>query len=340
MKNTLGSARGSPTQTDVARRAGVSRALVSLVLRGGAHVKEDKRTAVLTAMRDLGYRANGPAQLLAAKRTRLIGVLAQDLRNPFYGEVIEGIQDAARSHNYRILVNTGHGKPSQEAEVVETFLELRVDGLILIHPLVSDDDLARIAQTVPTVVVGRDTSSMGIDSVEADEMAGGTMATQHLIGLGHRRIVYVNVAPDVQSWSSRQRSGGYLSAMAAAGLETLMIEVVSEGVLPSLTALFRSAKLAPTAFFAYNDMTATSLERTLRTMGLRTPEDVAVVGYDNTILASAGSIGLTSVDQSRAHHGNLALDMVLERINGREPLRHHTFVPQLIVRESTDFMFG
>ena len=140
---------------DVAARAGVSRALVSLVMRTSPKVSEKSRAAVLAAARDLDYRPNVLARNLASHRTRTIGVMVNDLHNPFHTEVVGGIDVAAREHDYRILLNSGNGRPRGEERAIETFLDFRTDGLILIGPRLSARAIAAAAEDTSIVVVGR-----------------------------------------------------------------------------------------------------------------------------------------------------------------------------------------
>ncbi|SEW38105.1 transcriptional regulator, LacI family [Austwickia chelonae] len=345
----------APTQRDVARHAGVSRALVSMVIRGVGPVSEDKHRAVTRAIAELGYRANAAGQLLASRQPRVIGVVARSLVNPFYGEVLQALQAAALTRGYRTLVESSCNDPTQERSACESLLGLRIAGLALIAPLSPDDDLARLARQLPLVVIGRDTSAWGIDSVEVDEHHGGRLATDHLIERGHRAVTYVDAAPHAQGWSSRERRAGFLSAMADAGLSAgaRVVAEVDECSPPSAAELLGVGGRASgpdggraTAVFAHDDLCAIGVERVLRSAGLSIPGDVAVVGYDDTRLAAIGPVGLTSVHQPCQAEGHQAAEALLRRIEDRgapgegtrtpgAPLDHRVLTPHLVVREST-----
>lgn len=317
------------TQSDVARRAGVSRALVSLVVRGAPQVRADKRAAVQAAITELGYRANTAGQLLASKSSSLVGVAARTLDNPFYGELIEHLHSALGRHGYQMIVQTAHDDADVEEAAIDALLGLGLAGLVIIAPLGADGSLTAYARSVATVLIGRDGSAIDVDSVTADDRLGGRLATQHLIGTGHRGIVFCDSDLPTPDWSSRQRQRGYAVAMRAAGLES-----VARVVKTSALTTVMSADPRPTAVFSHDDVAARAAQRVVAQCGLRVPEDVAIVGYNNSILASLGVPGLTSVDQPREAAAMRAVDALISRREGRTRPIHHTVRPRLVVRES------
>ncbi|QTE30083.1 LacI family DNA-binding transcriptional regulator [Pengzhenrongella sicca] len=327
--------RRIPTQADVAARAGVSRALVSMALSGRPEVAETTRTLILQASRDIGYRVNGPAANLARRRTSLLGVVLQDVANPFFSEVAAHIQDAAEAAGLTTLLNDGRRDAAREAQAVEVFLRLRVDGLVIVSPLQDAAALTAIGRQAPTVVVGQPVPAATVDFVHNDAAAGGRCATEHLLSLGHRDIAYLDVAAGVEEPLLLDRRAGYLAAMAAAGLSertSVVSDIAADG---DAARLVLNLARRPTALLAHNDVSAIAAMGVLAQAGIAIPGDISVVGYDNTRLAAMPQFDLTSVDQPRARTGETAFALLLERMGGREPGRTVRLEPNLIVRGST-----
>jgi DNA-binding LacI/PurR family transcriptional regulator len=326
--------RSAPTIHDVAERAGVSKSLVSLVMRQSPNVSDDKRAAVLDAARQLGYRPNRVAQSLVRQRTFLIGVMVSDFGNPFFSEMLEGVEEAALIGGYRAFFNTGSRVPEREVLALETLLELQTEGLILASPRFDDAHLAKVPREVPAVMVGRNTDATGIDVVMNDDRRGAELVVDHLERLGHRAIAYISGEPGA---GAHARSLGFVEAMAARGLEASVYEggfTEAHGVSAAHAILERDE--LPTAIFAANDIAAMGVMQTLDAAGLRIPEDVSLVGYDNVDFTSLGHISLTTVDQPRRQIGTLAVELLLERIEGtRKRRRRVTVEPSLTVRSTT-----
>ncbi|MFL6055383.1 MAG: LacI family DNA-binding transcriptional regulator [Actinoallomurus sp.] len=322
-----------PTIRNVAERAGVSKSLVSLVMRGSPHVSEARRQAVLKAARELGYRPNAVARSLVEGRTRLIGALVADLHNPFFAEFLDGLQESLHGAGLRMLVGSGRWDPQFEAEAVEAFLEMRVDGLVLLS--VVPDTLTETAKNVPVVMVGeRDVD--GVDIVVDDDELGARLAVDHLVELGHRRIAHIEGAP---STTAHYRRSGYESAMRRHGLEDLIVvepgDFTEEGGYRAARKLLLHDE-PPTAIFAPNDLVATGVLSAADEGGLRVPSDISIVGYDNTHLAAIRHIALTSVDQPRRDMGRVAAERLCARIE--DPFRQpqQTLVtPHLVIRSTT-----
>jgi DNA-binding LacI/PurR family transcriptional regulator len=325
-----------PTLEDVARLAGVSRALVSLVIRESPKVSERSRREVLAAAEQLGYRPNLMARNLASRHTTTIGVLLNDLNNAFFAELADGIlQEAARS-NYSVMFSTGQRRPALEARAVEAFLELRVEGIILVSPRLPIGPIEAAARVVPLVVVCRTLRSNLVDTVNIDEHEGARLAVGHLVGLGHEKIVHIDGG---RGGGSARRRGGYRQAMRRHGLAELSRTVGGDFTALSgaraVSALLRSGEL-PTAIFAANDLSATGALDRLDEEGLQVPDDISLVGYDNIGLAAMHRISLTTIDQPRADMGRLAVQTLLERIGrSRNAAVAHAVSPLLVVRRTT-----
>ncbi|OFV79610.1 MAG: hypothetical protein A2Y78_05745 [Acidobacteria bacterium RBG_13_68_16] len=328
--------QSEPTILDVARKARVSKSLVSMVIRGEDGVSAKNREAVRQAIEELNYRPNVIARSLVQRRTRMLGVMISDLRNPFFGDVVSGIQMRAADLGYRVLFNTGDRVPNLEEAAIESLLELRVDGLILAAPRVDDTIIERACRAVPVVVLNRDTSATCSDSVTNDNLAGASLAVEHCASLGHTRIAHIDGGTGA---GANVRREGYLAAMQRLGLAANVLTVeggfTENGGYQAARELLKQFPL-PTAIFAANDVSAIGALKALEEAGLRTPGDVSVVGYDNTSLAALPQISLTSVQQFGADIGRLGMECIFERIEGRRSTpRHEVVAPTLVVRTST-----
>lgn len=322
-----------PTMDDVARRAGVSRALVSLALRGSDKVSDRSRTAVLEAADELGYRPNLIARNLASKQTRTLGVIVNDLHNPYFPRVTDGIKRAAEQRGYRLLVNSAFLDDADEVAAIDTFVDFRVDGLVLIGARAAADAIERAAHTMPTVVVSRPMDTDVLDTVNNDDRLGARLATEHLIDLGHRAICHIDGG---NAAGAVQRREGYESAMAASGLRPWVERGAFTEASGATAAESLFARGTPcTAVFAGNDLSALGALDVIDRLGHRVPDDVSLVGYDNTFVAALLHIGLTSVDQHGDRQGEIAVDALLERIEGRMSARHEVIAPTLVTRETT-----
>jgi DNA-binding LacI/PurR family transcriptional regulator len=318
----------------VAERASVSKSLVSLVMRGSSSVSEGRREAVLKAARELGYRPNELARGLVQRRTHTIGVLLSDLHNPFFAEAVDGIKDRLRTFGYGTLLGTGNRDPEREVEAIRTLLERQTDGIVLLSPRISTDHLNEVASSTPTVLVGR--RARALDCVVNDDFAGAAMAVEHLAGLGHSRIAHVSGGKGA---GATDRLRGYERTMSRLGLGRHVLvapgEYNEEGGYSGTRRLL-AEKERPTAVFAANDLAALGALTAFEEAGLSVPEDVSIVGYDNTYLAALGSISLTSIDQPRHEMGILAARLLLERIeSGRAEPRLEVLKPRLVSRSTS-----
>ncbi|MBN6057949.1 LacI family DNA-binding transcriptional regulator [Nonomuraea sp. RK-328] len=302
-------------------------------MRGSPHVSEHRRQAVLQAARELGYRPNAVARSLVEGRTHLVGALVADLHNPFYAEVLDGLQESLHGDGLRMLIGNSQWDPAFEDEAVEAFLELRVDGLVLLGIAPTSETLMEATSYTPTVVVGeRDIDLGGVDIVVDDDQLGARLAIDHLVELGHKRIAHIEGARPT-------RCEGYLVAMRRHALAPyIMVEAAESteegGRKAALALLTRDPR--PTAIFAATDAVALGVLSAAAELGLGVPGDLSVVGYDNTHLSASRHISLTSVDQPRRAMGRSAAALLSDRIGDPAKVaRLRQVTPELVVRRST-----
>jgi len=324
------------TMEDVAREAGVSRAHVSRVMRDSPKVSEKRRARVLAAAERLGYRPNAIARHLASRRTHTIGVLLNELHNPFYAEIMDGVYEVADGLDFHVLIGASSGRTGGERATVETLLDLRVEGLILIGPRLPASAVVAASAWIPIVVVARPMRAPQVDSIMDDERLGTRLVVEHLAGLGHRRILHIDGG---RGAGAATRRACYAAAMRNAGLGD-EIRVVPGDYTDVAGARAAARLLAsgdlPTAIFAANDFVATGAIDQLDDAGLSVPGDISIVGYDNIFLAALRRLALTTINQPRADMGRLAVRTLVERIEGtRSKPARHRLAPELIVRDTT-----
>jgi DNA-binding LacI/PurR family transcriptional regulator len=331
-----GSEGKRPTLADVAARAGVSTALVSIVMRGAKGAGPATRERVLQAAKEIGYRPDARARLLRSSRSRLLGVQF-GLQEPFHGDLVEGIYAAAEPAGYQIALSAV--APSRgERHAVETLLADRCEALILLGPQVPAGALAELAAQLPVVSVARRLrrATVGVDVVRTADDEGARQAVDHLVALGHRDIAHID-GGDAPGAADRRR--GYRTAMSRHGLSG-HVRVLPGGLTEEDGAGAARALLAagprPTAVLAFNDRCATGVLDTFLRAGLPVPGEISVVGFDDSHLARLAHIDLTTVAQDVRRLARLAVGRAIARLEGEPASGADTVIaPRLVVRGTT-----
>jgi DNA-binding LacI/PurR family transcriptional regulator len=325
--------RSMPTMQDIADKVGVSKALVSLVFRNAAGPSAETRQRVLAAAEELGYRVNRTAALMTARRTHHLGVTI-NIRNSFHAEIAENIVAAADRAGYQVVL--GAITPTHtEAQVIETLLDFRCEGMLLIGPELATDALETLGKQLPVVVVGRRIRTDILDVVRTADGRGIGAVVDHLAGIGHREIVHVSGGPGV---IAADRCNGYRRAMRRHGVEHLarVIEADFTESAGSAAAQQMLTGQLPTAVVCANDRLAVGVIDALRRAGVDVPADISVTGYDDSMLARLGHIDLTTVSQQPDQQADQAVAAAVERLDGgRTQARSDVLTPQLVVRATT-----
>jgi LacI family transcriptional regulator len=320
------------TIKDVARLAGVSQSSVCRALTGPDRVRPETRERVERAAEELGYQPNRVARSLITGRTANIGVVLPDLANPFFPSVVKSIQTRARAFDYAVFLSDTDEDPAVEVPAIRA-LAMQVDGFLLCSPRAPDDDLRSFAGGKPIVVLNRRITPF--PSVTADSADGMRQAVAHLHALGHRNVAYV--AGPRTSWSNRDRLRGLRAATAAREMNLAEVGSVAPTVDGGAAAADLVAAAGVTAVLAYNDLVALGLMQRFHARGIRVPEQLSVVGFDDILVAGLIGPPLTSVAIAKEQIGRVGVDLLLELMAGpdRDSTARRVLPTQLIVRGST-----
>ncbi len=326
---------------DIAAQAGVSIATVSRVFSGQTRVADDTRARVFQMAEALGYEPNVAAQNLARQTTQVIGAVVPMLTSYFFMEVIRGVQDELSEAGYDLLVYASRTPSHVGAQVARALQPGRADGLLLCSTPLSDAHAERLKASGACVVLV-DSAHPAFDSVSVDNAEGGFVATRHLIAGGAQRVAMIAPHPDATPGVERRR--GYERALAEAGLDVdpALVVASDEALQHGFTReagyeamrelLGRSPR--PDAVFVASDVQALGALKALRDAGLRCPEDLALIGFDD--IRTSAYVGLSTLRQPMYEMGRVATEQLLRRIaDGDAPPAHTTFSPELIVRETS-----
>jgi len=327
---------------DVAAAASVSVGTVSNVLNRPEKVSPDTVARVLAAIEQLGFVRNDAARQLRAGRSRSIGLVVLDVRNPFFTDVARGAEDRAAEDGMTILLGNSDENPDRERAYLDLFEEQRVHG-VLISPMA--DDLPRLSRLrtrgVPVVLVDREAEDRSFSSVAVDDVVGGALAVRHLVETGRRRIAFVGGPTSIRQVADRLE-GARRAAAETPGVTLEVVETEGTTVLEGRAAGERIRERAPgdrpDAVFAANDLLAMGVLQAMVMLGsVKVPEDVALVGYDDIDFAQAAVVPLSSIRQPAWLIGYTAVDLLLREARHREDFvpDQVQFQPEFVVREST-----
>ncbi|MBT9500385.1 MAG: LacI family DNA-binding transcriptional regulator [Burkholderiaceae bacterium] len=320
----------------VAAACGVSPSTVSRILNGTAIVSPEKREAVDRAIAELGFIPNPIARGLAGGRTLSVGVVTQAIDSPFYGVALRGIEEELSQAGYSPLFVSGHWNAEEERRCIEVLRSRRVDGMIILTGRLSDDSLRNLAKTMPVVITGRTLTAPGLYALDFNNFEGARLATHHLLSLGHRKIAFISGDPIHPDAAERLR--GYRAALEAAGVRYKPALVMpgkyfEESGLMAVERLIDSREPF-TAIFSANDQMAFGAALALHRRGLRVPDDISLVGFDDLAGAEHSIPPLTTIHQAAHELGRLAAVSLLQLLAGQTP-EGTLPEPRLIARAST-----
>jgi LacI family transcriptional regulator len=325
---------------DVAREAGVSMATVSRVVNGNPNVKPTTRKKVLAAIERLGYRPNAVARGLASKRTTTVGVIIPDISNAFFAELARGIDDIASMYRYNIILSDSDERVERELHLTNTLLEKQVDGIVFMGREITENHMQVFTTaSVPIVLAGTKDPTGQLPSVDISHYDAGYDATRFLTEKGHTRIAMVT-APLGDPLAGMRRFEGYKKALEEIGL-SMKDSYVYNGNLRYESGIaaakqFLSLVERPTAVFAASDEMAVGVIHGIQDSGLRVPEDIEVVGFDNIRLAEMVRPRLTTVVQPMYDIGAVAMRLLTKYMNNEKVENHIVILPHRIEeREST-----
>lgn len=329
------------TMEEIAKKAGVSQATVSKVINGYPSVRPETRQKVMKWVRKLDYQPNLTAQSLVKKQSYLLGVIVPEISNPYFSEVLEVVEREARLDGYNIIFCDSGGNSRKEKESVSILRRRQIDGL-LISPVDQDAShlTSLIHSRIPVVMIARDVAQF--DSVCISLKHGGALAAEHLIKLGHTNIAAIDQkgSEKFQGFHETLKKYGILfHPENLIELESGWEQLSSHEIHEKFTRYIeKKERLDVTALFAHNDLAAFVVSRILQEHGYSIPHDIAVVGFDNTFLASEARPTLTSIAQPIAEIGRLAIETLLKRISKHtenEEMIKIILEPSLVVRDST-----
>jgi LacI family transcriptional regulator len=328
-----------PTIRDVAQRAGVAPITVSRVINNAGYVTQEKRERVEAAIADLKYVPNSLARSFRFKQTNTIALVLTDVTNPFWTEVARGVEDAAREQNFNVILCNTDESASRQAEYLSVLLQKQVDGILLVpaNSTITPIELIR-AQGTALVVLDRHVPAARVDVVRSDSEGGAYQLVEHVLSLGHRRIAVLTGPPDVSS--AQDRVAGYRRALTEAGVDVEDLIFYGEFVQTSGYQMAQQALLAtprPTALFAANNFIAIGAWRALREAGLRVPDDMTLVAFDDLPASLMIEPFFTVAAQPGYEMGKQGTNLLLTRLAEETPAQPQEIIlpTRLVVRRSS-----
>jgi len=328
---------------DVAREAGVSISTVSSVINKNKFVSEEREKRVLDAIKELKYRPNIIARGLRIKSTRAVGVILPDIAQPFFAQVIRGMEETARKRNYTLILGCSFYDILEEERQINVLMNQFVDGIIFFCGFDSHDHIRMVHDSgIPVVVTDREIGNTQIPSVLIDNALAMEKVIDYLVDMGHREIGYLSFSLDNQT-TVRRRYEGYLSGLKKNGLKFSQEQVIIddsirlnefEGTYDVVKGLLKK-KSMPTAFAALADYLSIGLMKALKEMGYKIPGDVSVVGFNNEIVSQFSEPPLTSVKQPKKLMGKIAMDLLLDMVEGKKIEEKNIVLPTEIIERGS-----
>ena len=321
---------------DVARQAGVSPSTVSRILNGTAKVSDDKREAVLAAIAKMNFAPNQMAQGLKKGRSLTIGIVVQDISSPFFDETLRGVDDGLKGTGYASVIVSGHWNADEEAERIRLLLARKVDGIILLSGRISDEAVLGFSGQRPIVSTGRALQTRTALGFKINNEYGAYLAVRHLVELGHRRIAFIS--GPANNMDAEERLAGYQRALEESNIDADP-HLIVEGNYHEASGMMAMNRLFDThqqftAVFAANDLSAYGARLALYRKGIRVPDDISLVGFDDLPGSSYTTPPLTTIRQPLYDIGRIATHALLRIISGEDAQGE---IPplELIVRETT-----
>lgn len=326
------------TIKDVAKVAGVSYATVSRALSGSTEIGEDTRERILKICMEMGYTTNYIARSMVMKKTKLLGLIVANIDNPFMSELAYYIEMRARERGYNLMLCNSSHDLDIEREVFELLVSRQADGIILVPASTeSFETLKHLVQKVPTVFVSENLRDVPESYISVDNYRGTYIGTEYLYSLGHRKILYFGLRK--ASVTHQMRAEGYINACRALGIETNILD--SNYKQSSIQAGYElarhvfSGKLDFTAIFAAADSLALGVYAAAEEAGVRIPEDISLIGFDNILYSDLPRIHLTTIEQPKKTMAIAAVDILCEKLNDdASGYSHRILTPTLVVRSS------
>jgi DNA-binding LacI/PurR family transcriptional regulator len=323
---------------DIARLAGVSHSTVSRALRNSPLIPAATTERIQRIARENGYSVSAIARGLRNRRTDAIGVVVTTIADPFNGEIVAGIEEEANRNEYSVILANSQADPDREIAVVRSFQERRVDGIIVASSRVGALYLPVLSElNIPTVLLNNQHPSEFVHSIKIDNREGACLATEHLVSLGHRRIAYLGDNHGLQS--DVERFEGYCQGLTQAGLPCAPELTVRGDGKPAgaeeASHILLGLAGRPTAIVCYNDMSALGIYREAAQRGLRIPQDLSLVGFDDLYFAPYVQPPLTTIAQPRTQMGVQAMSLLLALMRGEEISKSIVIRGELLLRGST-----
>ncbi len=303
---------------DIARIAGVSHTTVSRALRDSPHISIQTKERIQAIAAETGYQPSAAARSLKTNRSQVLGVIVSHIADPFFSEILQGIDDVIQAHGYSLFIAAAQHDPEREQAIIRTMREHRVEGVILCSPQLTGEQNTELQSFgIPIVAINNQGSEGYQYSIQHDDIDGSRLACEHLIGLGHVRIAYLGDASSGRT--TRDRLAGYLAVMAEHGLPALagyIHEVGDNSAAQGLRAAehFLALRPRPTAVICYNDMVALGMLKGLQQAGLEVPEDISITGFDNIMFSDYTRPPLTTIDQPKRFLGAEAARLMLQQL--------------------------